>query len=164
MKTGLFGLLLCGCVPQYAQVNCQYRCAPRPPSAYCYNLPAGYVLPQDKYDPSFVPCPPLPLPPVDQPDGEDGGDDGSDGGDDGDNGGDDGDDGGTEGQSSSTGGGQAHAQEGDQQSDASAGNGAAASDGDPGDTDHESSFSGGGRGAGATEGGVSIGANAGGLL
>lgn len=161
MKTGLFGLLLCGCVPQYAQVNCQYRCAPRPPSAYCYNLPAGYVLPQDKYDPSFVPCPPLPLPPVDQPDGEDGGDDG---GDDGDDGGDDGDDGGTEGQSSSTGGGQAHAQEGDQQSDASAGNGAAASDGDPGDTDHESSFSGGGRGAGATEGGVSIGANAGGLL
>lgn len=149
-KIGLLVLLLSGCVV-HTHPDCQSQCALPQPREYCYDIPKGYVLAQDKYDPSFVPCKPQPVPPgpTDQDD-----DDGGDGD----------DDDGAEDQGSSTGGGTgADAFEGDQQSDATAGKGAGAHEGSTPAT-AQSTVTGGGAGATATSGDVTSTANAGALL
>jgi len=139
-KLGLAGLLVSACVPTYHPPHCA-TCAPQQVVQYCYVQKPGYVLSQDKYDPNFVPCPPITVVKKVNPDDPDQ-DDGDDGDDDGDN-------------STST---------GPQQSTAQAGQGANAQQGTPGTADFERSFSGGGRGAGAFEGGQGNTVNAGKLL
>lgn len=136
-KLGLAGLLVSACVPTYHPPHCA-TCAPQQVVQYCYVQKPGYVLSQDKYDPNFVPCPPITAVKKANPDdpNEDDADDGDDDGDD--DGGDD------DGVSPST---------GPQQSTAQAGQGANAQQGTPGTPGFEQSFSGGGRGAGAFEGG-----------
>jgi len=128
-KLGLAGLLVSACVPTYHTPHCA-TCAPQQVVQYCYVQKPGYVLSQDKYDPNFVPCPPITVVKKVNPDDPDQ-DDGDDGDDDGNN-------------STST---------GPQQSTAQAGQGANAQQGTPGTPGFEQSFSGGGRGAGAYEGG-----------
>ena len=128
-KLGLAGLLVSACVPTYHPPHCA-TCAPQQVVQYCYVQKPGYVLSQDKYDPNFVPCPPITVVKKVNPDDPDQ-DDGDDGDDDGNN-------------STST---------GPQQSTAQAGQGANAQQGTPGTPGFEQSFSGGGRGAGAYEGG-----------
>lgn len=156
MKTSVIGLILGGCAPLHTHSHCTDQC-PVQPVEYCQEIPPGYVLSQDKYDPNFVPCIPRPILPVPPPDDDSPDDDPADDDDD-----DDDDD---EAQWSSTGGGNgASAEQGDQASDADAGDGAEARDGAADSADGQNTFSGGGRGAGATEGGVSIGANGGNLL
>lgn len=153
-RIGLLGLLLSGCVP-HTHPDCHSQCALPQPREYCYDIPKGYVLAQDKYDPSFVPCEPHPVPP-----GPPGQDD-----DDGDDDDDDDDDDGTEDQGSSTGGGNgADAFQGDQQSEATAGKGSSAHEGSGTPSTAQSTDAKGGAGATATSGSVSSTANAGALL
>lgn len=150
MKVGLLGILLSGCVA-HTHPECQSQCALPKPREYCYDIPKGYVLPQDKYDPSFVPCRPLTVPP-DPPEQDDDAEDGDDDVDDEDQG------------SSSGGGGGANAYQGDEESDASAGHGAGAHHGGGTPSTAQSSVTGGGAGATATSGSVTSEANAGSLL
>lgn len=133
-KLGLAGLLVSACVPTYHPPHCA-TCAPQQVVQYCYVQKPGYVLSQDKYDPNFVPCPPITVVKKVNPDDPDQ-DDGDDGGDD------DGDDDGGTSPSKEP-----------EQSTTQAGQGANAQQGTPGTPGFEQSFSGGGRGAGAYEGG-----------
>lgn len=155
-RIGLLGLLLSGCVP-HTHPQCHSQCALPQPREYCYDIPKGYVLAQDKYDPSFVPCEPHPVPPGPPDQDDDDGDDGDDDNDD--------DDDGTEDQGSSTGGGNgADAFQGDQQSEATAGKGSSAHEGSGTPSTAQSTDAKGGAGATATSGSVSSTANAGALL
>lgn len=76
-KLGLAGLLVSACVPTYHPPHCA-TCAPQQVVQYCYVQKPGYVLSQDKYDPNFVPCPPITVVKKvnpDDPDQDDGDDD-----------------------------------------------------------------------------------------
>ncbi len=151
-KKAVLGIALGGCAPVLVHPACQHYCVPVQEPEYCQEIPVGYVLSQDKYDPNFVPCKPRPIPPkppVDDdnpvtPPGVDVE---------------------PEDESSSTGGGNgASAQQGNQASEALAGSGASAQSGNRASPNAENTFSGGGRGAGATSGSVNSGTNARDLL